>query len=64
MLVLSRKVGERINIGNDVVLEVTAINATRVLIGLVAPKKVRILRSELVSKDKNETAVTARRKTN
>lgn len=47
MLVLSRKVGEKILIGNNVVVEVLKVHGNRITIGLVAPKDVTILRSEL-----------------
>ncbi len=47
MLVLSRKAGERINIGNDITVEVRRVSGNRVTIALHAPKEVRILRGEL-----------------
>lgn len=47
MLVLSRKAGEKIQIGDDVTLEVRRVAGNRVTIALVAPKEVRILRGEL-----------------
>jgi carbon storage regulator len=47
MLVLSRRVGERIHIGNDVVVTVTCVQGDRVRIGIEAPAAVRILRAEL-----------------
>ena len=48
MLVLSRKVGERIHIGNDVFVEIRRIAGSRVTVAVHAPKSVRILRGELV----------------
>lgn len=47
MLVLSRKVGERIHVGDDIVLEVRRISGNRVTLALDAPRDVRILRGEL-----------------
>ena len=47
MLVLSRKVGEKIHVGNDIVLEVRRISGNRVTLALDAPRDVRILRGEL-----------------
>jgi carbon storage regulator len=47
MLVLSRKVGEKIHIGNDVMVEVRRISGNRVTLALRAPRDVRILRAEL-----------------
>ena len=48
MLVLSRKVGERIHIGNDVFVEVRRVAGNRVTLAVSAPKSVRILRGELM----------------
>lgn len=47
MLVLSRKVGESIVIGNNIEVRVTAIAGNRVRIGIQAPDDVSILRGEL-----------------
>jgi carbon storage regulator CsrA len=47
MLVLSRKVGERIHVGDDIVLEIRRIAGNRVTLALAAPRNVRILRGEL-----------------
>ena len=48
MLVLSRKVGERIHIGEDVFVEVRRVAGNRVTLAVRAPRDVRILRGELV----------------
>ena len=50
MLILTRKLGERIRIGDNVELVVTKINGNRVTLGIEAPKETAILRSELVRK--------------
>ncbi|QDU55807.1 carbon storage regulator [Aeoliella mucimassa] len=47
MLVLSRKAGQRVHIGNDIVIEVRRVAGNRVTIALEAPRDVRILRGEL-----------------
>ena len=47
VLVLSRKVGQRIEIGDDVVVTVTGIKGNRIQLGIDAPKEVSIRRSEL-----------------
>jgi carbon storage regulator len=49
MLVLSRKVGERIHVGENIVLEIRRIAGNRVTLALDAPRHVRILRGELES---------------
>lgn len=48
MLVLTRKAGEKINIGNDIVVSVVQINGNKVRISIDAPNDVRILRGELI----------------
>lgn len=47
MLVFSRKEGEKVCIGDDVIITVVEIDRGRVRLGIVAPKGVLILREEL-----------------
>jgi carbon storage regulator len=47
MLVLSRKVGEEIRIGNDIVVKVNRVAGGRVSIGVDAPDHIKIVRGEL-----------------
>ena len=47
MLVLSRKAGEQIKIGDDVTIVVRRVAGNRVTIGVDAPEEVRVLRGEL-----------------
>lgn len=49
MLVLTRKPGEKIVIGDNVVLEVLEIQGNRVRLGIKAPQGVTILRQELLA---------------
>lgn len=49
MLVLSRKVGEKILIGDDIVITVVDIGNSRLKVGIQAPSQHRILRSELTA---------------
>lgn len=48
MLVLSRKEGERIVIGDQITLVVSKVSGNRVTLGIEAPKDVKITRGELV----------------
>lgn len=50
MLVLSRKTDESIQIGNDIVVRILAINGDRVSVGIEAPKEIPILRSEILER--------------
>lgn len=47
MLVLTRKAGERIAIGDQIVLVVSKVSGNRVTVGIEAPAGVRIVRGEL-----------------
>jgi carbon storage regulator CsrA len=47
MLVLSRRPGEKVVIGNDIILTLVEVRGNRVRLALDAPDQVRILRAEL-----------------
>jgi len=51
MLVLSRKLGEGIRIGDNIVISVLTIDGNRTRLGIEAPADVPILRHELVLRD-------------
>lgn len=55
MLVLSRKVGEKLVIDGNITVEVVKIQGNRITLGLVAPSDVKILRSELDQKQPQAT---------
>lgn len=48
MLVLSRKLGERFIVGNNIRITVVEIERGKVRIGIEAPDEVPILREELI----------------
>jgi carbon storage regulator CsrA len=47
MLILSRKVGEKIAIGDNVTIIINRISGNRVALGIQAPKNIRVVRGEL-----------------
>ena len=47
MLVLSRKKGETIHIGNDIEVKILGVEGEQIKIGIVAPKTVKVHRSEV-----------------
>jgi carbon storage regulator len=47
MLVLSRKVGQKIVLGDQVTITINRISGGRVSLGITAPPGVRVVRSEL-----------------
>lgn len=48
MLILQRKAGESLMIGEDITVSVLSVDGARVRLAISAPKDTRILRSELV----------------
>jgi carbon storage regulator len=50
MLVLSRKHGETIRIGDNIEVTVLATTGNRVRLGIVAPRNVNIVRKELLER--------------
>jgi carbon storage regulator len=47
MLVLTRKPGEKVVIGNGITVTVVEVHRNRVQVGIDAPDQVRVLRAEL-----------------
>lgn len=54
MLILTRGAGERIHIGDDIVIEVRRVHGSRASLAVEAPKEVRILRGELRESDERK----------
>jgi carbon storage regulator len=53
MLVLSRKVGEKLVIDGNITVEFVKIQGNRISLGTVAPSDVKILRGELIEPEGN-----------
>lgn len=49
MLILQRKAGESLVIGEDITIRVISVDGTRVRLAIAAPEDVSILRSELIT---------------
>ncbi|MBX9622200.1 MAG: carbon storage regulator [Gemmataceae bacterium] len=54
MLVLSRKLGEKIFIGDNVVITVVDIDRGKIRLGIEAPRDVPIYRQELLPLDRQQ----------
>lgn len=59
MLVLSRKVGEKVRIGDDIELTVIEVRGEAVRIGITAPLGVPIYRQELLDAVREENRAAA-----
>jgi carbon storage regulator len=59
MLILSRRVGEILCVGDDVSMQILSIQGNQVRLGIVAPKHVEVHRKEVYTRiqaEKNEEA--------
>ncbi len=61
MLVVTRKIGEKIVIGNEIEIQVLHIGRNHIRVGIKAPEHISIYRDEIYQAIKNEngTAVTS-----
>lgn len=59
MLILTRRTGESVNIGNDVVVVILGTKGNQVRIGIDAPHNVPVHRKEIFDRIKEEEARAA-----
>jgi carbon storage regulator len=55
MLVLTRRIGEAIRVGNDVVVTIMGLKGNQVRLGIDAPKEVAVHREEIYERIKAES---------
>lgn len=60
MLILTRKLGESVTIGDDIKITILGVRGRQVRLGIIAPQKVTIHREEIYFKiqEENKRAVT------
>lgn len=49
MLVLTRREGEKLQIGDEIVVEILDSKGSQVKVGIKAPREVKVMREELVA---------------
>lgn len=59
MLILTRKSGEEITIGDDIVIKFLEIKGTQVKVGIEAPRNVTIHRQEVYERVRQENMAAA-----
>lgn len=60
MLALTRRIGEKITIGDDIVITVVSISGGQVRLGISAPRNVQVLREEIYTEIQEENRAAAR----
>ena len=58
MLILTRRMGERLRIGDDVSVTVMAISGSQVRIGIQAPRSITVYREEIFNRIVEENQAT------
>jgi carbon storage regulator len=59
MLIITRRPGEKIMLGDDVVIEVIEVSGSSVRIGIDAPRSIRVFREEIWRAVRDENAAAA-----
>lgn len=54
MLILTRRIGETVNIGDDIQVTILGIKGTQVRVGIIAPREVPVHREEIYERIKKE----------
>lgn len=54
MLVLTRRAGQALSIGGSIEVQVVRIERDRVVLGVIAPKDLRVVRQELIAEVRAE----------
>jgi len=54
MLILTRRTGESVRIGDDIEITVMAVNGTQVRIGIKAPRDIAVDREEIAERKRRD----------
>ncbi len=59
MLIITRRPGEKLMLGDDIVVEVIEVSGSSVRIGIAAPRSIPVYREEIYTAVKEENAAAA-----
>ncbi|MBW2616277.1 MAG: carbon storage regulator CsrA [Deltaproteobacteria bacterium] len=59
MLILTRKLGERVTIGDDITITLLEIKGTQIKLGIEAPKSISIHRQEIYERIRRENLASS-----
>jgi carbon storage regulator len=60
MLIITRRAGEKIRVGDDVLIEVMEVTGSTVRVGIAAPKSIPVYREEIWAAVMAENAAAAK----
>jgi carbon storage regulator len=60
MLIITRRAGEKIRVGDDVLIEVMEVTGSTVRVGIAAPKSIPVYREEIWAAVTAENAAAAK----
>ena len=60
MLILTRRIGETIRVGDDISVTVVQVNGNQVRLGIQAPRNIVVDREEIAERKKRERHLTKR----
>jgi len=52
MLILTRRIGESLTIGNQIEVKIVKLKGNQIVLGIEAPRDIPVVRSELLSEEK------------
>ena len=54
MLILTRRIGESLNIGDEIEISIVKVKGNQIVLGIEAPREISVVRSELLSEDEHD----------